>query len=146
MAVTSAELDAILDHCRSLIDAASDLSDEARARANKADIAGKKWEGPHYVTFTRRLDAEAQDLAARSRELRAEADAWAQAWADNVNRLNRQRREEAIDLISSQRGFGESFVDVFVGDDSGDQVRDYEPVSVPVEDNRYAPTGQLESF
>lgn len=146
MPVSEYELSAILDHCRRLIDAADQFDDAAGSRRNKAVTATEKWEGPFRVDFGQRFEYEAIDLAAKARSFRSEADEWANIWAETVNEINEQRRKEAVDQIKSQRSFGESFVDIFVGDDSGDQVRAYQPVTVPTEASRYAATGGLESF
>lgn len=146
MAVSQYELDAILDHCRSLIDAADEFDAAAGARADKASSAKTRWEGPFRREFNDRSDYESSDLDSRVRGFRTEADQWAQIWADTVNKINTERQQAAVDQISSNRGFGESFVDVFVGDDSHEQVRSVEPVSVPSEATRFAATGGLESF
>ncbi len=146
MAVTDSELAAILDHCRSLIDAADQFEHAARARADRAIAAMRAWDGPHRDEFDFRFRGEADDLGDRVRRLRVEADAWAQVWADTVNETNRRRREDAVERISASRGVGESFVDLFVGDDSDQQVRDHRPVSVPLAVHRYAATGGLERF
>lgn len=146
MAVSEYELNAILDHCRSLIDAADQFEESATHRTEKARIAKAKWEGPFRGDFNFRLDEELADLANRARAFRSEADQWAQIWADTVNEMNERRRESAINEISSRRGFGESFVDVFVGDDSHEQVRPHEPVTVPTAESRYSATGGLEMF
>ena len=144
--VTERELAAILDHCRSLIDAADEFAQAARGRAGKAALATAEWEGEFRETFVRRFDHEAEDLADRVSGLRADADSWAMAWADTVNELNRQRRQAAIDRISDTRGAGERFVDFFVGDDSSEQVRAVDPVPVPTAATRFAATGGLEWF
>ena len=88
----------------------------------------------------------ADDLAARSQGLIADAEAWARAWADTVNRINQQRRDDAVERERNSRGFGEQFVDIFHGDDSDQQVRPVELVSVPTAESRYAATGGLEEF
>ena len=146
MPVTESELAAVLDHCRSLIDAGDQLEQAARERSRKAEVATGAWEGPHRLTFNDRYAEESEDLHRRIRGLRSEAHAWARIWAEAVNRINRERRERAVEEISSSRGIGESLVDIFVGDDSGDQVRAFQPVPVPTEATRFAATGGLETF
>lgn len=146
MAVSEYELAAILDHCRALIDAADQFEDYASARADNARRAKVQWEGPYRDEFGSRFEEEADDLGRRVRGLRSEADDWAIVWAETVNTLNQERHQQAVDEISSNRGLGESFVDVFVGDDSSEQVRPYQPVSVPTRSSRYAATGGLETF
>ena len=105
-----------------------------------------RWEGEFRDTFVIRMDHELIDLAARVNGLRAEADEWAAVWAETVNHVNQQRRADAVDRISDARGTGEQFVDIFVGDDSGEQVREVRPVPVPTAASRYAATGGLETF
>ncbi len=146
MAVTEAELAAILDHCRALLDAADEVERAARARSARAETAARRWDGPHRDEFVVRLADEVDDLGDRVRRLRVEADAWAQVWADTVNELNRRRREEAVERVRSDRGVGESFVDLFVGDDSEQHVRGHHPVPVPTATSRFAATGGLEWF
>jgi len=146
VAVTEWELVAVLDHCRSLIDAADQLGHVGRQRDWRAEAAVRHWEGPHRVTFDARYADESADLAHRASGLRSEADDWARIWAESVNRINQQRRQDAVDQISSQRSVGESFVDLFVGDDSGQQVRAFQAVAVPTAATRYAATGGLETF
>lgn len=147
VSVGSYELTAILDHCRSLLDASHEVRSTANVRAFKAATAKRHWEGAFKIDFTNRFDAESDDLTARSRGLKEEADAWAEVWASAVNEENERRRQEAVDAVSDARGFGEKFGDFWIGhDDSGDQVRTVEPVSVPTAETRYAPTGGLEAF
>ncbi len=144
--VTEAELAAILDHCRALVDAADQLDRSSRERVGKATAATARWEGDFRDVFIQRFDHEADDLLDQARGFRAEADAWASVWATTVDHLNHQRRQAAVDRISDARGTGERFVDVFVGDDSGQQVRPVEPVLVPTAATRFAATGGLERF
>lgn len=146
MAVTEAELAAVLNHCRSLLDAAERLATARMTRGDEATQALGQWRGPYAEVFAGEVDAESRDWTVRVAGFRAEADEWAWVWADTVNRINRTRREAAVDEISSQRGFGETLVDLAVGDDSGEQVREFEPVGVPVAATRYRATGGLESF
>ncbi|MEL6980849.1 MAG: hypothetical protein AAFO29_00330, partial [Actinomycetota bacterium] len=129
--MTERELAAILDHCRSLVDAADNLTGTAAARAEQAGQALVRWEGEFRDLFINRVDHEATDLADRAIGLRAEADAWAGVWADTVNELNQQRRQDAVDRVSDTRGTGERFIDFFVGDDSSDQIRAFVPVPIP---------------
>jgi hypothetical protein len=146
MAVTEHELAAILDHCRSLVDGAESLVDAVTARADRAAQALLRWDGEFRDQFVQRLDHEAIDLSARAAGLRAEADAWAAVWASTVNELNQRRREAAVDRVRDARGNGERFIDVFVGDDSSDQVRAFVPVSTPTAASGFAATGGLETW
>lgn len=146
MAVTERELAAILDHCRSLVGAAGELTSAAAARTDRATQALVRWEGEFRDQFIRRFDHEAEDIADRATGLRAEADAWASVWASAVNELNQQRRQVAVDRVRDDRGAGEQFVDFFVGDDSSEQVRAFVPVSAPTAATGFAPTGGLETW
>ena len=62
------------------------------------------------------------------------------------NRVNRERRAEAVERLRRERGVGERFVDVFHGDDSDDLVRRVDQVLVPIAQTRYSATGGLEWF
>jgi len=145
MSLSESDLAQILAHCRDLLDASTQLNHLAVGRHERAWLTRRRWEGELEVTFGHRMQDEADDLSARSRELLDDADAWARVWADTVNELNRQRREAAVERRRSERGFGEQFVDIFHGDDSDDLVRSVEPVAVPTAQARYAATGGLES-
>jgi hypothetical protein len=146
MTATELELAAVLDHCRNLVDAADRLAHVGRERDRRYEVAVRQWAGPHRQSFDARYRQESADLSTRIWGLRSEADAWAVVWADEVNRINQRRRDAAVDLVSAGRGLGESFVDLFVGDDSSHQVRAYHPVAVPTAANRFVATGGLESF
>lgn len=146
MTVVESELAAVLDHCRTLIDASDQFDQAGQQRIRMYEVATSDWEGPHRLTFATRFTDESTDLAQRASGLRAEADAWARIWADAVNRINQERRQAAVDEVRSQRGLGESIVDLFVGDDSAQQVRPFHPVSVPTAATRFAATGGLETF
>lgn len=146
MSLSESDLAQILVHCRDLLDASTQLNVLAVGRHEAAANARRRWEGELEVAFGLRMEAEADDLSARSRELLDDADAWAQVWADTVNQINRQRREEAVERRRNERGHGERFVDIFHGDDSDDLVRSVQLVTVPTAPTRYAATGGLESF
>lgn len=146
MPVTEADLLAILRHCRNLLDAAEQVDAAAAERDRAAMDALAAWSGELADVFRTRRDDEAVDLATCASDLRADADAWAQVWADTVNEINTRRRADAVDQVRDRRGFGEQFVDIFHGDDSDAQVRSYEPIPVPTAASRYAATGGLETF
>jgi len=146
MSLSEHDLAQILEHCRDLHDAAAQLNHLAVSRYAAADDARGTWQGEHEVTFARRMEAEADELTARSEGLVADADSWARVWADTVNQINQQRRDDAVERERNSRGFGEQFVDIFHGDDSDLQVRQIELVSVPTAASRYAATGGLEDF
>lgn len=146
MSLSEFELAQILVHCRQLFDASTQLNYLAVGRHRVAFDARRGWVGEHADTFGLRMEQEAVDLTARSRELLDDADAWARVWADTVNQINQQRRDAAVQRLRDERGFGEQLVDVFHGDDSKDHVPTVRPVSVPTAQTRYAPTGGLESF
>ncbi len=146
MSLTEPDLAQILAHCRDLLDAATQLNGLATGRYDSAFQATRHWTGEHATTFAARLDSEADDLAARGRELKADADAWAQIWAQTVDTINARRRADAVDQARSRRGLGEQLVDVAHGDDSDAQVRPLISVPVPTAVNRYAATGWLETF
>ncbi len=146
MSLSELDLAQILAHCRDLLDAATQLNGLATGRYDAAYRATRRWTGEHAETFAARLDAEAEDLAARSRELKQDADDWARIWADTVAAINRERREAAVDRVRSERGFGEQLVDIVHGDDSADLVQPFTSVRVPTAAERYAATGGLESF
>ena len=146
MSLSELELSQILDNCRQLLDASTQLNYLAVRRHDVAFNARRLWVGEHADTFGSRMEAEAEDLIARSRELLDDADAWARVWADTVNQINQQRRDAVVQRLSDERGYGEQLVDVFHGDDSKDHVPTMQPVSVPMAQTRFAPTGGLESF
>lgn len=146
MALTESDLVEILLHCRDLAAAADHLDDLDTSRGADAETLLNYWFGPHADTFRQRAEDDSQSIRDRARNLRAEADEWARAWADTVNQINRQRREDAVEAEQARRGTGERFFDRFLGDDSDDQVRDYVPVPVPTAASGYAATGGLETF
>ena len=146
MSLSEFDLAQILAHCRDLLDASTQLNYLAVGRNEMAWRARRRWEGEHEVAFGLRMEGEADDLSARSRELLNDADAWARVWADTVNEINRQRREAAVEQRRAERGFGERFVDVFRGDDSEDLVRSVQLVVVPTAQTRYVATGGLELY
>ena len=146
MSLSESDLAQILAHCRDLLDASMELNHLAVGRHESAWQARRSWEGELEVTFGRRMGDEADDLSARSRELFDDADAWAQVWAETVNRINRQRRDQAVEQRRNERGYGEQLVDVFHGDDSEGLVRSVQLVAVPTAHTRYAATGGLELF
>ena len=144
--VSEFELDAVLDHCRALLDAAEHAEAAGSARSVRVEAALVAWQGPFGRDFRSRAEQEADDLRDVVDGLRSEADEWAQVWADTVNAVNEQRHQARVDEISGARGFGERTFDHLVGDDSEDMVRDLERVSVPTAETRYAATGGLERF
>jgi hypothetical protein len=146
MALTESDLTEILLHCRDLAAAADHLDGLNISRGADAETLLNFWVGPHADTFGQRAGDDSQSMRDRSRNLRAEADEWARVWADTVNQINSQRREDAVEAERHRRGTGEQFFDIFLGDDSDDQVRDYVPVPVPTAASGYAATGGLETF
>ena len=146
MSLSETELAQILAHCRDLLDASTQLNLLASERHRAAVGARRLWEGEHETTFGLRMKNEANDLAALEGDLLADADAWAQVWADTVNQLNRQRRNDAVERRRNERGFGEQLVDIVHGDDSDALVRPLELVPVPTAQTRYTATGGLELF
>lgn len=146
MSLNQADLDAVLRHCRTLLNLAEQLRSEARTRADSATEALADWNGDFADVFRTRMDDEAIDLANRARDLLTDADSWARIWADALNAENRRRRARAVEDEKNQRGFGERFVDVFHGDDSGSQIRPYHDAPDPTAATRYQATGSLESF
>lgn len=137
------ELTEVLRHCRAMADAADDVQGLADRRADEAARTLSAWRGPHAEAF--RSNLRSDDLSVRQcvLALRHEADSWAQLWADSINAENRRRHEAAVGEVSARRGLGEQLVDVFVGDDSADQVEEFIPVAVPSAERRYAPTAEL---
>lgn len=146
MAVSQDQVDAILAHCRALLDASGQLARIGRARGQRAVLALRAWDGPHADVFRERAKEEGADTETYSQHLRWEADRWAQIWADAVNHENARRRNLAVVALKAERGFGERQWDRVVGDDSDDLVRSLVSVSAPTDGNRYAPTGQLETY
>jgi len=73
MVATEAELAAILDHRRSLVDVADQLDQVATERSGKAEVT--RWAGEFRDVFVQRFDPEVDDLLDRIRGLRSEADA-----------------------------------------------------------------------
>ncbi len=146
MGVVESCLAAVLDHCRSLFDAADHLEQIGRERDRTFEVTIRIWEGPHRVTFENRYREESVDRAQRVRGLRAEADAWAAVWADEVNRINRECRSEAVAATGTRQGFGEGVLDLYIGDDSGGRVRAFDPVVAPTAVTRFTATGGLETF
>ena len=140
------DLDLVLVHCRALLDGAEDLDGAQGDWSASADEALGAWTGPHARTFAARASDNHAAAAVCSGLLREEADQWAWVWAETVNMLNQQRRENAVADMSSTRGLGEQFGDLFLGDESGDRVAEFESVAVPRAENRYAATGGLVSF
>lgn len=141
--VSEADLHLVLSHCRALLDAAEELVAAGSRRGIEIAEALAVWHGPHGRTFRDRVEAEATDLRLAAAGLRREADAWAQVWADTVNHQNRQAHEAKVAEIAGARSVGERFVDLFVGDDSAEQIAELEAVATPVAGTRYAATGGL---
>jgi hypothetical protein len=146
MPVSQTDLDAVLRHCRTLLDVADELSSITTARADAATGALQRWNGDYADQFRTRMDHESLDLRARDRQLRADADSWARIWAQALNEENHRRRQDAVQAERDRRGFGEQFVDIFHGDDSERQVRAYHNAPVPTAASRYQATGWLETF
>jgi hypothetical protein len=144
--ISEFELDAVLAHCRALLDVAGQVEVAGSARSVTVEAALVAWQGPFGRDFRVRAEREADDLRVVVDGLRGEADEWARVWADTVNAINEQRHQARVEEISAARGFGERTFDRLVGDDSEDMVRDLEWVSVPTADTRYAATGGLERF
>jgi hypothetical protein len=144
--VTDDDLDEVLGYCRALLDGAEELEAAGGARGVAIDDALRAWRGPLARDFAQRMTVEADDQAAVARLLRDEADAWAEIWADTVNRANRARHAARVEEVAAARSLGEQLVDVFVGDDSPAEVRSFEEVRVPIAATRYAPTGGLERY
>lgn len=135
--VTSDDLDAVLAHCRALWAGAEQVEAAGRARDGAVTGALVGWRGPLARTFAERATAEAEELAAVVRALRAEAEAWAGVWADTVNTVNRARREAQVAEVSGARS---------PGDDPGALVAPFTPVAVPSAATGFAPTGGLVWF
>lgn len=146
MSVSEADLLTILSHCRDLLAAANELEAIRGDRHERIGVATRQWRGPHARTFGQRIGDEGLDIDSRITGLKNDADEWASIWARTVNEINTARRDAAVDAERNSRSFGESFVDVFVGDDSNDMVRSYTPVDVPTAATNYAATGGLEYF
>lgn len=146
MSLSNEDLLSILLHCRELLAASNDLKAIKVIRSERTNVATKEWRGPHAITFGQRIDDEVTDVDARIAGLKSEADAWAKAWADTINKINSARRKAAVEAEKNRRGFGESFVDVFVSDDSDQMVRSYTAVEVPTASTNYTATGELETF
>lgn len=146
MTVTEDDLGLVLGHCRDLLSAADELREIARLRGEKAEGALRLWEGSHSRTFVVRKEEEDRDIGEQGAALRREADAWARVWADTVDRINGDRRAAAVEAERASRGSGESFIDLFVGDDSGEMVRSFVPVTTPTAETNYSATGGLERY
>ena len=86
--VTESELAAVLQHCRTLQAAADEVLATMDARRPWVEAALRSWRGPTLGWIRGAVADEeyrAQVCAAR---LRAEADGWAQFWADVLNAHN----------------------------------------------------------
>lgn len=143
MLMSEQDLADALRHCRTMADTAEELRSIANRRLEETTRMLQTWRGPHAETFRGGLQREGLLVQRCVDALRSEADEWARLWADTVNDENRRRHEAAVAAVSAQRGVGEHVVDLFVGDDSGGQVRDFVRVAVPTASQRYAPTGEL---
>lgn len=146
MALTDADLDEILSHCRDLLAVAVDLEALDARRGVEVSELLSSWKGPHADLFGLWVAEESRSRLFRARNLRAEADDRARVRAEAVNRVNAERREAAVEAERTSRGFGEQLVDFFIGDDSVDQVRPYLPVAVPTAATGFVATGGLERF
>lgn len=146
MSLTEADLSRVLDHARQLQDAADQLRAIGRSRGDAVVDALVDWEGWTADTFALRATDDDRELLALANRLDAQAQDWAEVWADTVNLINADRREAAVKAEKESRGAGERFVDTFVGDDSDELVREFEPVRVPRADRGFAPTGGLETY
>ncbi len=128
MEVTDEELEAVLRHCRSLADAAEELEATGARLLTAAERALRAWTGPRADEFAAAVAEQETSLAAAGRALRAEADAWAQAWADAVNA--QRARHQA--LAAAEGGVG-LLAHRAPGND--------QPVPVPGVGTGYRPTG-----
>ena len=144
--VTDDDLEAVLRHCRALLDAANELDAVLSSRVAEAENVLRVWSGSHARTFAARATDEDTETRGCVVLLHQQADQWAQLWADTVNEINRRRRESAVAELSSSRGFLERGADLLLGDDSGDLTAEFVAVTVPRADQRYAATGELVTY
>lgn len=130
MTVTEEELAAVLRHCRSLLAAAEELAMLLERRVGLVEEALVRWRGPTAVAFA--AQAGSDDAVARAAVglLRAEADAWARAWADAVNDHNARRWVEQAGGVDG-------------GVMSRRPLAGFERVIPPRAEQGYAPTGVL---
>ncbi len=96
------------------------------------------------LTYCRALlDAADRIDGMAARRLRSEADAWAQVWADTVNRVNGQRHNN-LDTRLQECCRGRPPVTNRIDDgESAGTMGGIEPVEAPVALTRYAATGTL---
>lgn len=125
-----------------LADALS-LSRESRMTATREGASG--WIGKYADDFSNRVGTEHETANQIERLMREEAQAWADAWRQAMDEQNRRNRAAKVDAVRQQRGWGEKMVDVFVGDDSEDQVTGFVPASTP-QPPTFSPTMSEMSF
>ncbi len=124
----------------------ADLTDStARARETAAGTAAKDWRGELVGQFDRRSTAELSALRQSADQLRAGARGWGRAWKEAMDENNRRRRARKVTEIRDSRSALERFGDIFVGDDSDEQVPAARTVAVPGPPN-FAPTDTPQVF
>ena len=97
------DFDGSLALARRLWRFADALDELGRARGEQGALALTTFTGVYGREFAERLSAEVQELGVAARELRAAADAWAQAWAHAVNEQNRRLFARECDRIERDR-------------------------------------------
>lgn len=129
--VVDFDFDGSLQLARQLWSLAASIQSEDGDRETDFDTAKAKFEGPHADSFVSRRDQERTDRTTVVEALRDDARNWAQAWATAMDQQNKNNRAARVEEIRENRSGWEKFGDVFVGDDSDDQVPMPDAVAVP---------------
>lgn len=109
------DFDGSLSLARRLWRFAGELDDLAGARLSEAEQALTTFTGTFADEFAHRVTHEVRDLGVASDELRALANAWAQAWASAINEQNRRLFARECDRIESRRDLVDHFRGFFGG-------------------------------
>ncbi|QGG93641.1 hypothetical protein [Actinomarinicola tropica] len=128
-----------LQLARQLWQLADLIQSEDADREVDADTATAKFEGPHADSFVARREQERTSRTTVISALRDDARNWAEAWATAMDQQNKNNRAARVEEIRENRGALERFGDLFVGDDSDEQVPMPDPVAVPSAPD-FAPT------
>ena len=141
MRVSEDDLAEILAYCRALADGADQLEAANRDRMAAIEGAMSAWRGPHCRQFAVRAEAELDEVAAVASRLRAEAAAWARAWADTVNEENHRRWQARVEAVTEPQWTAGRLADLTHG--TSEVVRPFVAVPVPTAEAGFAPTGGL---
>lgn len=120
-----------LQLARTLWGLAEDLASAHAKRQAAAQNALRDWRGTYGQEFGSRQNDEAASHSHVAAALQEEARGWALAWKLAMDEQSDRLRQREVERRRAQRGFWEQVGDVFVGDDTEQQVAPAAEFSVP---------------